>query len=106
MVKQRKQYKLRYLPLFWEDLSSATNYIAFELKNPKAALRLVDEVEKEILSHLQNPTIASVYRTTRNRKNPYYWFSVKNYMVFYVIIDDVVEMRRFIFKSRNIEELI
>lgn len=40
-----KRYKLRYLPLFWEDLSEAAAYIAFELQNPIAAERLVDAVE-------------------------------------------------------------
>ena len=105
-MAQYKQYKLRYLPLFWEDLSSALNYISFELNNVNAAKRLVDKVEREILKHAQKPTIASKYKTTRKRANPYYWFSVGNYMVFYVVIDDVVEMRRFIYKTRDIDVLI
>ena len=101
-----KRYKVRYLPLFWEDLSEAAAYIAFDLQNPVAAERLVDSVEAAILEHLENPTMAPTYRTTRERPFPYHWFPVGNYMAFYVVIDDVVEMRRLLFKARDIESII
>ena len=101
-----KRYKLRYLPLFWEDLSQAASYIAFDLKNPAAASRLVDGVEAGILEHLKNPTMAPTYPSTRKRANPYHRFYVGNYMVFYVVIDDVVEVRRMLYKGRDIESII
>jgi hypothetical protein len=34
-------YKLRYLPLFYEDLENKLLYIANELKNPQAANDLI-----------------------------------------------------------------
>lgn len=101
-----KRYSLRYLPLFWEDLSSAVSYIAFELKNPAAAERLVDSVELGIFNHLENPTMAATYHSTRKRKLPYYWFGVGNYMVFYVVDGDIMEVRRFLYRARNLEALI
>lgn len=101
-----KRYKLRYLPLFWEDLSSAASYIAHDLKNPAAADRLVDAVEAGIFAHLENPIMAAVYHSTRNRKQPYYWFGVGNYMVFYVVDGDAVEVRRILYRARNLEALI
>ena len=101
-----KRYSLRYLPLFWEDLSQAASYIAFDLKNPAAANRLVDGVEAGVLEHLENPAMAPTYPSTRNRLNPYYRFYVGNYMVFYVVIDDVVEVRRMLYKGRDIESII
>ena len=64
MTQKPPRYKLSYLPLFWEDLSAAAAYIAHDLHNPSAAKRLVDDVEKGILAHLQNPTMAATYRTT------------------------------------------
>lgn len=39
------KYKLRYLPLFYEDLNEKVEYIAYEKLNPDAALRLIDNVE-------------------------------------------------------------
>lgn len=106
MALSPKRYSLRYLPVFWEDLSSAASYIAFDLGNPAAAERLVDATEAEILEHLKNPTMAATYRSTRERPHPYYWFGVGNYRVFYVVLDDVVEVRRFLYKARDLGALI
>lgn len=106
MAPKPKRYKLRYLPLFWGDLSQAASYIALDLKNPTAAERLVDSVEAGILEHLENPMMAPVYHTTRNHPLPYYWFAVGNYRVFYVVFDDTVEVRRFLYRARDIESLI
>ncbi len=44
-----KKYKLRYLPLFYEDLNEKITYIVEKLKKPKAASDLLDKVEKAIL---------------------------------------------------------
>ena len=99
-------YKLRYLPLFWEDLSQAASCIAFDLNNPTSANRLVDNVEMGILEHLKNPTIASTYPSTRKRPHSYYRFYVGNYMVFYVVVDDIMEVRRLLYKRRDIESII
>ena len=101
-----RPYKLRYLPLLWEDLSQAASYIAFDLNNPAAANRLVDNVEAGILEHLKNPTMSPTYPSTRRRLHPYYCFYVVNYMVFYVVIDDVMEVRRLLYKRRDIESSI
>lgn len=40
------QYKLSVLPLFEEDLTEIVNYIAVELSNPTAALKLVDDIDR------------------------------------------------------------
>ena len=97
-------YTLRYLPIFWEDLDAAVTYIAEKLRNPAAARRLVDATEAAIFDHLKNPTMATVYHSTRERPSPYYWFEVGNYMVFYVVIDDVMEVRRFLYNPQGLDE--
>lgn len=71
-----------------------------------AAARLLDNVEAEILAHLEHPTIAAVYKTTRERPLPYHWFEVGNYMVFYVVYDDVMEVRRFIYGARDLTHML
>ena len=106
MTQKPPRYKLSYLPLFWEDLSAAATYIAHDLHNPSAAKRLVDDVEKGIFAHLQNPTTAATYHTTRKRPLPYYYFGVGNYRVFYVVDGNTMEVRRMLYRARNIEELI
>ncbi len=102
----QKQYELRYLPLFWDDLEEAVFYIRNVLKSPVAAERLLDRVEAAILEHLEAPTMAQVYKTTRERPLPYYWFSVGNYMVFYVVFDDVMEVRRLVYGARDLTKML
>ena len=101
-----KRYNLRYLPLFWDDLEQAAFYTRDVLKNPAAAERLVDQVERGVLDHLENPTIASVYKPGTARPHPYYWFEVGSYMVFYVVIDDVMEVRRLIYGARDLTRML
>ena len=101
-----KRYRLQYLPLFWDDLNNAVTYISETLSNPQAASRLVDETEAAILAHLENPTIAPVYKTTRQRPLPYYWLEVGSYMVFYVVFDDVMEVRRMVYGARDLTRML
>ena len=101
-----RQYRLQYLPLFWGDLERAVFYVRDVLKNPAAAERLLDRTEEAILEHAKAPTIAKVYKTTRNRPLPYHWFAVGNYMVFYVVMGDVMEVRRFIYGARDLTKML
>lgn len=50
--------------------------------------------------------MAPVYPSTRNRPEPYYRFRVGNYLVFYVVDGDTVEVRRLLYRARNIESLL
>ena len=48
-----KEHKLRYLPLFKDDLEQTVLYIADVLQNPQSAEKLLDDVEKAIKKRLQ-----------------------------------------------------
>ncbi len=106
MPSDQPQYELRYLPLFWDDLDNAVSYIANVLENPAAAERLLDSVEAKVLNYSRAPTIAPIYKTTRERSLPYYWFDVGNYMVFYVVIGNIMEMRRFLYGARDLTRML
>ena len=102
-----KKYELRYLPLFYEDLSDAVNYIAETLHNPKAAGDLVDAVEEAILLRQSNAESFEPYLSKRDREHTYYPIYVKNYVVYYVVLEHrIMEVRRFLYKGRNREEII
>jgi len=101
-----RQYKLRYLPLFEHDLRSAYDYIALELLNPDAAHRLAVETEQAIRKRLSAPTAFKPYKSKRDRAHRYYTIKVRNYTVYYVIIDDVMEIRRFLYSRRDATMLI
>ena len=101
-----KQYKLRILPLFEEDLNEVLDYITFRLKNPGAADRLLDEVETAIYKRLDMPEAFEPYPSTRNREHPYYAIQVRNYTVFYVVIGETMEVRRILYSRRDMRKLL
>jgi plasmid stabilization system protein ParE len=99
-------FRLRYLPLFEQDLSAVRNYIAEKLQNPLAAERLVEKTEQAIQKRLAAPLSFQAYPSKRKRKYPYYRIGVKNFSVFYVVIDDVMEVRRFLYSRRNTQDML
>ena len=101
-----KKYNIKYLPSFYRDLDGITDYIKYELQNEAAANRLVDEIENEINKRLQNPESFEKFQSRRKRLNTYYRIYVKNYTIFYVVIDNTMEVRRIIYYKRNFEKLI
>jgi len=101
-----RKFTLEYLPLFERDLASARDYIANNLNNPTAALRLVEDTEKAILKRLENPLGYQPYHSVKDRKHPYYRINIRNYTVFYVVIGDVMEVRRFVYSRRNLPDIV
>ena len=106
MASVGKKYTLRYLPLFEQDLAEARDYIACVLHNPFAALRLIEDAEKAIVIRLRNPLAFEPYHSVKNREHAYYRIRVRSFAVFYVVLDDVMEVRRFVHSKRNLAELI
>ena len=94
---ENKSYQLRYLPIFETDLLSTVNYITNILKNEDAAHRLVDDIESAILKRLENPLAFEPYRSAKMREYPYYRIYVRNY----VVIGNVMEVRRLIYSARD-----
>ena len=100
------KYKLRYLPLFYKDLEEKIVYIAEELHNEKAANDLLDEVEAAILERQSVAESFEPYRSLMERRYPYYRIYVKNFAVYYVVIDDegedkIMEVRRFLYNKQT-----
>lgn len=106
-----KEYRLSYLPLFYEELGEAVTYIAERLKNPQAANDLLDKVEAAILERLPMAEAFEPYHSIRERKYAYYRIYVGNYVIYYVVIDDnpedlVMEVRRLLYNGRNRDKMV
>lgn len=97
-----KRYKLRVLPMFEEDLNEIVDYICLVLKNPVAAENMVDAVEKAIYERLSCAEAFEPYHSAKERRYPYYRISVKNYTIYYVVIGDIMEVRRILYSRRDI----
>lgn len=102
----KQTYKLTFLPLFEKDLLEVTDYITNILQNPSAARRLIDDIELAIVKRLEMPLSFAPYQSSKIRSHPYYRINVRNFSIFYVIIDDTMEVRRLLYSKRNIDKLL
>ncbi len=103
---ENKTYHIQYLPIFKEDLSGIVDYITQVLHNPRAAERLVNDVEVAIYHRLKAPLGYAPYPTNTKRPHPYYRIQVRNYSIFYVVKDKTMEVRRIIYNKRDIKNLL
>ena len=108
---QDEKYTLRYLPIFYDDLSETVDYITNRLHSKQAALALLNAVEKAIFDSLPVAEAFERYPSMKERRYPYYRIYVKNFIVFYVVIKDegsvpIMEVRRFLYNKKNYKEFI
>ena len=100
------KYKVRYLPIYERDAAKVMHYIKNELQNPAAARQLFEDMNKAVAKRLSAPLAFESYHSKKERQHPYYRIRVKNYVIYYVVIDDVMELRRFVYNRRSIEKLV
>ena len=98
--------ELRYSLLFYEDLDKITNYLLFELKNELAAKKLVNTTEVAIKKRLSSPLSAAPYKSLDSRPYPYRRILIGNYIIFYVVIDNVMVIRRMLYGRRDIDRIL
>ena len=103
---ENKTYHIQYLPIFKEDLSGIVDYITQVLHTPRAAERLVNDVEVAIYHRLKASLGYAPYPTNTKRPHPYYRIQVRNYSIFYVVKDKTMEIRRIIYNKRDIKHLL
>lgn len=100
-------YELQYLPLFYDDLLATVKYLSEVLHNPKAANKLIDDVENAILDRLPNAEAFEPFHSLKERRYPYYRIYVNNYIVYYVVIEHrIMEVRRILYVGRNRDQIL
>ncbi len=100
------KFTLKFLPLFEKDLNEIVDYISTNLKNPIAANKLIDDVEKAIFNRLSSPLAFEPHMSQNPHPYPYYRINVRNFSIFYVVIDDVMEVRRIVYSRRDLTKII
>lgn len=100
------KFTLRYSPLFYEDLDSIVDYLLFELKNEQAARALVADVETAIMQRLKNPLSTASYRSISPRQHAYRRITIGNYLIFYVVIDNTMIVRRMLYGPADLDRIL
>ena len=61
-----------------------------------------DDVEAVISERLNSPLAFEPHPSVKKRKHPHYRFYIRNY----VVVEDVMEVRRFLYGARDIERYL
>ena len=101
----KNKYEVIYLPVFYSDLDRITNYIKYTLRNKIAANKLLDDVYNSINKRANHPTSYEEFQSENSRVEKYYRIYVKNYIVFYVVKDGVMEVRRIVYGASDLEKI-
>lgn len=98
------KYEIRVTELAKEDLADIIEYIAND--NPSAAMQLADEIEQRILPLTDFPDMGANPRNRRLASKGYKVLVVNDYLIFYALTGDIVEIRRIISGKRNYAKLL
>lgn len=98
------KYQINITEIAEQDLFDTVEYIA--LDNPSAALQLADEIEQSILRLENFPLLGVIPKNRRLARKGYRILIVDDYLVFYVIDGETVEIRRIFSGKRNYIKLL
>jgi plasmid stabilization system protein ParE len=99
-----KKYHVEYLPIAQEDLISIVKYI--QMDDPSSAQTLLDE-EDQTISKLETfPYMGAIPKDMRLMHLNYRVQIIGNYLVFYVVLDEIIEIRRILHGKRQYSFLI
>lgn len=98
------KYNVEYLPLAYEDLEDIFAYVVAD--DPGAAANLLNEIDAAILHLEEFPDMGVTPKNRRLANKGYKMLVVNDYLVFYVVAGDIVEIRRIVSSKRNYTKLL
>jgi plasmid stabilization system protein ParE len=98
------KYSVEYLPVAYDDLEDSFAYI--DADDPGAAVAFLNEIDEAILHLEEFPDMGTNPKLRRLANKGYKMLIVRDYLVFYVLIDNNVEIRRIINGKRNYTRLL
>ena len=94
------QNKINYSPEALQDLDDIGDYIAIELSNPQAALRILNNIIEDIALLANNPLMGANLSSITGIASDYRFLVVRKYLVFYrfnngiIFVDGILYGRR------------
>ena len=96
-----KIYNIEYSKESKEDLIRIKQYIKYNLQEPETANKLISKIRKSIKTLKDNPNIYTIIDDDVIRKLEIRKLIVDNYIVFYRIKNDNIEIVRIVYGRRN-----
>jgi len=98
------RYRIEYLPVAEEDLLDIFDYIKDD--NPGATSDFIERMDESISKLALFPELGMVPKDDHLRRMGYRMLIIDDYLVFYVLFDEIVEIRRIIHGSRRYSFLV
>lgn len=99
-----ENYKIRIYPTAKKDMQEVVSYL--NTLSPDAALRYYDLLVERILGLSQMPERCPHPRDLALAAKGYRYLLVENYLVFFVVVDDTVQIRRILYARRDYRALL
>lgn len=99
-----EKFNIKIFPSAQKDLREIVDYI--NTLSQQAAIRYYDLIVEKIGSIADMPERCPLSKDTQLRLRGYRILRVKNYIIFYVVKGDVVEIRRILYARRQYENLL
>ena len=94
-----ENYKIKIFPRAKQDMEEVIDYL--NTLSPDVALKYYDLLVEEIAGLSQMPERCPRPKDLALAARGYRYLIVKNYLVFYVIAGDTVQIRRMLYARRN-----
>lgn len=98
------KYKVKIYPAARRDFLEIIDYL--NTLSPEAALRYYDLLTESIGSLSSMPERCPHIKDLALKAKGYRYLIVENYLVFYVVVGDTVQIRRIIYGKRNYQALL
>lgn len=99
-----ESYKISILPAAQNDLREIVDYL--NTLSPQAAVSYYDMIVERIASLTQMPKRYALVKDAQLRLKGYRTLIIKHYIVFYVVKEKTVEIRRILFARRQYQPLL
>ena len=96
-----KKYNIEYSKESKEDLIGIKQYIKYNLQEPETANKLISKIRKSIKTLKENPEIYAIIDDDIIRKLEIRKLIVDNYIIFYRIKDNDIQIVRVMYGRRN-----
>lgn len=100
----KKRHKVKYLPAAQRDLLEIIDYIKTD--SPASAHNFLDRFDRSVTKLEDFPLIGQIPKDYRLKKLNYRILVVDNYLVFYVVKNSIVEIRRILHGKRRYSFLL
>jgi len=99
-----EQYNVKIFPTAQNDLRIIVDYL--NTLSPDASVRYYDLIIEKVGTLQTMPERCALARDAQLRLRGYRLLIVENYIVFFVIDDSTVEIRRILYAKRQYEEIL